>query len=160
MTSEKGPAPLRAEGEGSDRRLDLPLARLRGLSAGLRGVLESRSIVRCRELLEAAGPAEARARLAREGGIEPGRLLALVRRADMARIDGLGVVFGLMLEELGVAGPAALAGADPAALHRGLHALNGRERIARRAPTRDEVESWVRRARELPPLVEERPSAA
>jgi hypothetical protein len=47
----------------------------------------------------------------------------------------------------------ALAARDPAGLHARLFAHNREERIARRSPTPEEVEGWVRQARALPALV-------
>ena len=110
--------------------------------------------------LEAVEPAgqvaqrhRARARLAREAGIDPDVLLALVRRADLARVDGLGTVFGLMLEDLGVDDVTTLAAGAPAELHARLFDYNREERLARRSPAPGEVEGWVGQARSLPALV-------
>lgn len=130
-----------------------PLTRLRGLTTPVRVALKRRRITTCEQLLRAAGPAANRARLAREVGIDPGALLALVRRADLARVDGVGAVFGMMLEDLGVRDVPALAGQEPGALHARLSAHNLEERLARRAPTPGEVGEWVGQARGLPPLV-------
>ena len=123
----------------------LPVSKLRGLTLPLRAALKRRGIATCGRLLRAAGDAGDRDRLAREAGIEPEVLLALVRRADLARIDGIGVVFGLMLEDLGVRDVSALAARDPADLHAGLAAHNREERLARRSPTPEEVGDWVAR---------------
>jgi predicted flap endonuclease-1-like 5' DNA nuclease len=131
----------------------LPLAKLRGLALPVRAALKRRGIATCGRLLRGAGDAGDRERLAREAGIEPGVLLALVRRADLARVDGIGVVFGLMLEELGVHDVPALAARDPAELHARLAAYNREERLARRSPTPEEVEHWVAQGRSLPALV-------
>ena len=133
--------------------LGLPLSKLRGLALPVRAALKGRGIVTCGRLLRAAGGAQDRARLAREAGIDPEVLLALVRRADLARVGGIGTVFGLMLEELGVRDVAALAARDPAELHARLSAYNREERLARRSPTPEEVRDWVAQARSLPPLV-------
>jgi Domain of unknown function (DUF4332) len=97
--------------------LGLPISKLRGLTLPVRAALKARGVTTCAQLLRAAGKAGDRDRLAREAGIGPDGLLALVRRADLARVGGVGVVFGLMLEELGVADVAALATQDPAGLH-------------------------------------------
>ena len=128
-----------------------PLSKLRGLAPRVRAALERHRVATCGQLLRAAGGA--RDRLARVVGIDPDVLLALVRRADLARVAGIGTVFGLMLEELGVRDVPALAARDPAGLHARLSAHNREERLARRSPTPEEVEGWVRQARALPPLV-------
>ena len=124
-----------------------------GDGKAIRRALKARGITTCPQLLRAAGEALARARLATAASVDPVEVLTLVRRADMARVDGLGVVFQMMVEELGVADVAALAGAGPVELHARLRALNEAERIARRSPMPEEVEGWVRQARGLPPLV-------
>ena len=133
--------------------LALPVSKLRGLTLPVRAALKRRGIATCGRLLRAAGGAQDRARLAAEAGIDPDALLALVRQADLARVAGIGTVFGLMLEDLGVRDVPALAARDPVGLHARLFAHNREERIARRSPTPEEVEGWVRQARALPPLV-------
>src|SRR3954462_11106861 len=119
--------------------LGLPVSKLRGLTLPVRAALKRRGIVTCGRLLRAAGGAQDRARLAREAGIDPEVLLALVRRADLARVGGIGTVFGLMLEELGVRDVPTLAAQDPAWLHARLRRHNEEERLARRSPTPEEV---------------------
>ena len=133
--------------------LGLPVSKLRGLTLPVRAALKRRGIATCGRLLRAAGDAGDRDRLAAEAGIDPDALLTLVRQADLARVDGIGTVFGLMLEDLGVADVAALAAQDPAWLHARLRRYNEQERLARRSPTPGEVEGWVAQARALPALV-------
>jgi len=148
--------PATVTDDGTDAEaggLGLPVSKLRGLTLPVRAALKRRGIVTCGRLLRAAGGAQDRARLAREAGIDPDALLALVRQADLARVDGLGTVFGLMLEDLGVRDVPALAAQSPAELHVRLFAHNREERLARRSPTPGEVESWVAQARSLPVLV-------
>ncbi len=131
----------------------LPISKLRGVPSVVRLRLKSQRITTCAQLLTAAAAAECRSALAEMTGIDPGILLALVRRADMARIKGIGTVFGLMLEDIGVLDIQRLAGQDPAELHDALRRYNLEERLARRSPTLEEVESWVTDARNLPIIV-------
>jgi hypothetical protein len=76
-----------------------------------------------------------------------------VQRADTARVNGVGSVFGLMLEELEVLDVDRLAQQDPRELHERLRSYNQEERLARRSPTPEEVVDWVNQARRLPRLV-------
>lgn len=131
----------------------LPLSKLRGLSTPLRVALKACRITNCAQLLAAAAPGEARRRFCADTGLDEAVLLSLVRRADMARVKGVGAVFGMMLEELGIVDVPLLAAAKPAGLHARLRSYNAQERIARRSPTPEEVEAWVLQARSLPPLV-------
>ncbi len=131
----------------------LPISKLRGLASLMRAVLKGRRITTCQQLLRAAARAEDRARLARETNLDPAALLALVQRADMARVNGIGTVFGRMLEDLGINDVALLAAQRPADLHLRLRRYNQEERIARRSPTPEEVAEWVEQARQLTPLI-------
>ena len=148
----EGDVPATVTDDGTEG-LGLPVSKLRGLAPRVRAALKRHRVTTCGQLLRAAGGARDRDRLAREAGIDPDALLALVRQADLARVAGIGTVFGLMLEDLGVRDVPALAAQGPAELHARLAAYNREERLARRAPTPEEVESWVRQARALPPLV-------
>lgn len=131
----------------------LPISKLRGLSSPVRAALKSRKVTTCQQLLRAAARAEDRERLVRETRIDPAALLALVQRADMARVNGIGTVFGRMLEDLGITDVALLAAQRPDELHERLRRYNQEERIARRSPTPEEVAEWVEQAQRLTPLI-------
>ena len=134
-------------------RYALPISKLHQVPYRARLALKVKHITTCEQLLAAAGEAEARGQLAKAAQLEPDLLTLLVRRADMARVHGIGVVFGLMLEELGVVDVASIAASDPAELHQRLRRYNAEERRARRSPTPEEVAAWVAEARSLPVLV-------
>jgi predicted flap endonuclease-1-like 5' DNA nuclease len=131
----------------------LPLSKLRGVPSDLRQALKARRITSCDQLLAAAASAPARDRLAAALGLDEAALRRIVQRADMSRVSGVGAVFGMMLEELGVLDAAQLAAADPEELHRRLRLLNAEERIARRSPTPEEVRDWIAQAAALPKLL-------
>lgn len=132
----------------------LPVSKLRGVPASTRAALKRQGINTCARLLERAGTVAGRQALARSTGVDPELLLRLVQRADMARINGIGAVFSMMLEDLGVRDTGALARQEPLRLHAMLRELNGRERMARRSPTPEEVADWIAQARALERLVE------
>ena len=131
----------------------LPISKLHQVPYRARLALKVKHITTCEQLLASAGEARARAELAKAAQLEPDVLDLLVRRADMARVHGIGVVFGLMLEELGVLDVASIAASDPVDLHQRLRRYNAEERRARRSPTPEEVAAWVAEARSLPVLV-------
>ena len=134
-------------------RHPLPISKLRGVPPMVRLRLKSQRITTCGQLLLAAGDVRTRAALLATTGIDEDVLLRLVRRADMARIRGIGTVFGLMLEELGVADVEQLARQTPGDLHAALKAYNLEERLARRSPTMEEVVEWIETAQSLPVVV-------
>lgn len=133
----------------------LHVSKLRGMDIPTRNKLKRQGITYAEQLLAAAGPRGARHALASRSGIDQAHLLRLVRRADMSRIKGIGAIFADMLEVVGVHNVGDLRAHEPAALRNALAELNAVERLARRAPTVEEVEDWVSQARALPVLLEE-----
>jgi hypothetical protein len=131
----------------------LPLSKLRGVPFPARVALKVRKITTCGQLLAAAAQAQDREALARSTRIEPELLTILVQRADMARVNGTGAMFSLMLEELGIRDVGALAAQEAEELHEKLREYNRREQLARRAPTAEEVTGWIDQARSLRKLV-------
>lgn len=132
-----------------NQRFALPISKLRGLSARARHSLKLRRITTCGQLLHAAATAEQRRQLGSAANIEPDELLRLVQRADLARVNGIGVVFCMMLEDLGVDDVAKLGRQDPQELHIRLKGYNDDNRLARRSPTPEEVADWVSQAKSL-----------
>lgn len=139
---------------------DLPLSKLRGLPSAIRLALKARRITTCEQLLRAAGSESARRILLAQTRLDEADLMVIVHRADLARIDGLGAVFGLILEEIGISTVAQLAAEEPAQLHHRVREYNRQERISRRSPTPEEVADWVTQARHLPKRVDDPGHAA
>lgn len=135
--------------------MTLHVSKLRGISFEVRAKLKRYGVTYTHQLLAAAGAAGQRRQFAARSGIEEETLGRLTRRADLARIKGVGAIFADMLELLGVDRVGTLAVQDPVVLHDALYELNSTERFARRAPTPDEVDDWVSQARVLPKLVRE-----
>jgi predicted flap endonuclease-1-like 5' DNA nuclease len=134
--------------------MSLHVSKLRGISLADRRRLKRQGISYTHQLLREAGSSEPRRRLAERSGIDEVTLLRLVRRADLARVKGVGAIFADMLEIIGVDQVATLAEQDPLDLRARLYQLNAAERLARRAPTPEEVEQWITQARALPRLVD------
>ena len=133
----------------------LHISKLRGITDPVRSKLKRQGITYTDQLVEAAGRASERRELAARSGIEAAMLGRLVCRADLNRIKGIGAVFADMLEMLGVDRMARLARREPGELHRALSQFNAARRLARRAPTLEEVQDWIAQARALPRLIED-----
>lgn len=131
----------------------LPLSKLGCAPAKALAMLKARRITNCSQLLNAAAAGPARRALAELTRVDPVTLTRMVQRADMKRVDGVGVVFSVILAGVGIADVANLAAADPIELHVQLREHNVRERLARRSPTPEEEADWVAQARQLPVLV-------
>ena len=134
--------------------VSLHLSKVRGTNLQIRAKLKNLGITNSRQLLMAAGERKKRAALIGETGIDAATLAYITKRADLARVKGIGATFADMLEVIGVDTVGRLAGWEARALHRTLHDFNRVERFARRAPTPEEIDAWVGQAKKLPILVE------
>ena len=139
------------EGDGA---MSLHVSKLRGISLDVRTKLKRQGVSYTHQLLREAGSPDRCRRLAARSGIDEASLARLVRRADLARIKGIGAIFADMLEMIGVDQVALLVEQDPRELHARLCALNAAERLARRSPTPEEVQQWIEQARALPRLAD------
>lgn len=160
VVSHRGAAPngrahsAPAQGRHESRAMSLHVSKLRGISLEIRQKLKRQGISYTHQLLHEAGSPEQRRRLAERSRIDEPALLRLVRRADLARVKGVGAIFADMLEMIGVDQVTTLAQQDAFELRARLFQLNAAERLARRAPTTDEVQQWIAQARALPRLVD------
>ena len=134
--------------------VSLHLSKVRGANLQIRNRLKGQGVTNSRQLLHAAGPLRARIILSGKTGIDMASLAYIVKRADLARVKGIGATFADMLEVIGADNVETLSGWDADALHRTLLDFNQCERFARRSPTLDEVAAWVDQAKELPVLIE------
>jgi hypothetical protein len=154
LDPEAGAPPLPVERGGSPRperpapvrAMSLHISKLRGITDRVRHRLKRQGITYTHQLIEAAPDQTGCRRLATLAGLEVAVLERLLCRADLARINGVGAIFADMLELLEVDGASALARQDPVMLHAALSRLNTAEQLARRAPTPEEVQSWVLQA--------------
>jgi predicted flap endonuclease-1-like 5' DNA nuclease len=144
----------RAAGSDGAGAMSLHVSKLRGISLDVRIKLKRQGVSYTHQLLREAGSSERCRRLAARSRIDEATLTRLVRRADLARVKGIGAIFADMLEMIGVDQVADLAEQDPRDLHARLHQLNAAERLARRSPTPDEVQQWIAQARALPRLAD------
>lgn len=140
---------LRSAPAAAVRAMSLHISKLRGITYQVRQRLKRQGITYTHQLLAVAHDEASCRRFAAQCGVEDAALARLVRRADLARINGVGAIFADMLELLGIDQSRLLALQDPAPLHAALAALNAAEHLARRAPTPDEVRSWVAQARAI-----------
>ena len=142
------------------RAMSLHISKLRGITDRVRHRLKRQGITYTHQLIAAAHHPPGCRRLAALTGVEEAVLERLVCRADLARINGVGAIFADMLELLEVDGADALARQDPVMLHAALYRLNAVEQLARRAPTPEEVQSWVLQAGALAQGATAAPAAA
>ena len=131
----------------------VPISKLRGVSPAVRVALKVAHLNTSSQLLAAAGRLEGREFLAASCRLDLPSLTRVVQRADLARVVGVGAMFGLLLESLGIDDVAALAGQTPESLLARLRELHASNRLTRRSPSAQEVQAWIEQARKLPKLV-------
>lgn len=132
----------------------LPIGKLRGVSYELETRLKAQGIYNVEQLLELACAPEGREALARQLKVDPGVVLELANRADLARVRGIGGVFSDLLEHAGVDTVKELATRRPDHLHARLLETNAQRKLAGRLPTLEAVEDWVAQAKKLPRVLE------
>lgn len=132
----------------------IPIKQLRGMPPGLEGELQLRGIYDTEQLLEAASTPASRAALGDKVGVDAQTILEVANRADLARIWGVAGVYSDLLEQAGVDTVKELAGRNPHNLYATLVQLNAKSRLARRVPSRSNVENWIAQAKELPRRLE------
>lgn len=107
------------------------------------------------DILRRTASATDRKALSTEAGIEEPLLLDLARRADLARIKGIGNLYAVLLRQAGINTVQDLAAWDVEDLYKTVIKLNEQTRVARRIPKLVNVEQWIELAREMPPLITE-----
>ena len=104
-------------------------------------------------LLEAGATKAGRKRLANETGLAEDLVLGWVNRVDLMRVRGVGTQYSDLLEAAGVDTVKELRRRRADNLHTTMCEANEQHHLVRRTPTEKEVERWIARAKELPPVV-------
>lgn len=126
------------------------VGKMRGMTPAIEAKLKALNILHDDDYLKAACDPAARKDLAKKLGVEPGVVLELANRADLARINGIGEVFADLLENAGVDTVKELSKRVPENLHAKLEAVNAEKKLAHHVPTLDQVKAWVAEAKTLP----------
>jgi len=107
------------------------------------------------DVLAKSTTSEARSRLARDVEADSDLILDLARRADLARIKGIGNLYAELLKQAKVFSIQDLAHQDVEDLYKNVLKLNEELRLTRRLPNIENVKQWVDTARRLEPMVKE-----
>jgi predicted flap endonuclease-1-like 5' DNA nuclease len=104
-------------------------------------------------LLERGATPQGRKELAEATGISEHLILKWVDAVDLYRIKGLGTQYAELLKAAGVDTVPELAQRNPEHLYEKLIEVNEAHQHVRHAPSRSQVEDWVKQAKELPRVV-------
>ena len=109
---------------------------IEGIGATYAKTLADAGLTNTDHLLDTAGSASGRKSLATKTGIDEGKILEWVNRADLMRVKGIGSEFSDLLEAAGVDTVKELAQRVPANLAAKLTEVNEAKKLVRRVPTR------------------------
>ena len=119
-----------------------------GIGRGFADKLAGAGVKSTDDLLEQAGSASGRQRLAAATGISADQLLKWANHVDLMRLDGVGAEFAELLEAAGVDSPAELAQRNAANLAQTFQELDAaRPNTVRRVPSEATVAGWIAEAR-------------
>lgn len=121
-----------------------------GIGQGFADKLAGAGVKSTDDLLEQAGTASGRQRLAAATGISADQLLKWANHVDLMRLDGVGAEFAELLEAAGVDSPAELAQRNAANLAQTFQELDAaRPNTVRRVPSEATVAGWIAEARTM-----------
>jgi len=126
------------------------LTKLYGVQRDLEIKLKSRGIKDSEDLLALCKTQADVKALAGDIGLDVETLMALVNRANLARIRGIGEAYTMLLEAAGVKTLDDLARKEPDELRGQFEAINLEQRIVGRVPALAMVNGWVSKAQKLP----------
>jgi predicted flap endonuclease-1-like 5' DNA nuclease len=104
-------------------------------------------------LLKAGATQKGRETLAQKTNISETLILEWVNLADLCRIKGIGEEFSDLLEEAGVDTVKELRNRRADNLYKAIIETNNAKKLVRRPPSQNQVESWIKQAKGLPPVV-------
>ena len=126
---------------------------IEGIGPAMATKLAKQGIRSTEGLLTKGADRKGRRVLAKETGISDKQILAWVNKADLMRVRGVGEEYSDLLEAAGVDTARELAVRNPFNLHTALQVVNDQKALVRRSPSLTEVETWVKEAKKLDPIV-------
>jgi predicted flap endonuclease-1-like 5' DNA nuclease len=130
------------------------IADIEGIGPKFGDKLSAAGIKTTEALLKHAANKKGRQDLAAKTGLDTGKLLEWVNRADLMRIKGVGTQYSDLLEAAGVDTVPELAQRNAKNLFAKLQEVNGQKKLVRQLPTAEQVEKWVKAAKALKRMVD------
>lgn len=123
---------------------------------GLRNVqlLNGAGVHSVENLLSLGRTPDGRRSLSVQAGVTSRRIFGWVKRADLARIKGVGGEYADLLEAAGINTVPDLSSQSPTELRELLNKVNKTKRLVKRVPSISRIEQWVNEAKRLPKLID------
>jgi predicted flap endonuclease-1-like 5' DNA nuclease len=115
--------------------------------------LNKAGVVTIEGLLDKGSSRTGRKKIADESGIDEGKILNWVNKADLFRIKGIGPQFSELLEAAGVDTVKELRNRNAENLHAKLVEVQAEKKITKAVPALKQVTKFVDQAKNLPPIV-------
>ncbi len=126
---------------------------IEGIGPAFAAKLKTAGVATVETLLETGATAKGREDLAAKSGIDKGKILEWVNRADLFRIKGVGSEYSDLLEAVGVDSPVELAHRAAANLYAKMTEVNTAKKLVRKLPTEKQVGDWITQSKALPKIV-------
>ena len=135
---------------------DVPaaIAAATGLAAADAGKLHEAGIEKASSLLEQGATPQGRTELANETGLDVDTVFLAVKKLDLMRVKGIGIVYANLLHEATVETVPDLARRNGANLTVKLAEVNETAQIAEELPSEVMVIGWIDQAKDLPRVIE------
>ena len=129
------------------------ISEIEGIGPAFATKLKKAGISSVESLLEKGCTQAGRKSIASTSGIDEGKILDWVNMADLFRIKGLGTQFTELLKASGVDTVKELRNRNAPNLHAKLLEVQAAKKITRAVPGANQVEDFIKQAKNLPPKV-------
>lgn len=133
--------------------MSYPVKDIEGIGTTLAEKLIKSGVSTTAILLERGKDPKGRKSLAGETGIDEGRILEFVNRADLMRIKGVGEEYSDLLEAAGVDTVKELKTRRADNLTKRIAEVNAEKKLVRQLPSEKAVAGWIEQAKTLPAVV-------
>lgn len=133
--------------------MSYPIQKIEGIGPKNAEVLRSHGITRTHHLLERGASRKGRKEVAEQTGIDEKKILQWANMCDLMRIKGVGEEYSELLEVAGVDTVKELRNRKPDNLHKAMIEANEKKKLVRQLPSAKQVESWVKQAKDLDPVM-------
>jgi len=129
------------------------IAEIEGIGPVFQDKLAGAGVTTVEGLLETGASKGGRKKLAADTGIDEGKILNWVNKADLFRIKGVGAQFSELLEAAGVDTVKELRNRNAENLHAKLVEVQAEKKLTRAVPALSQVTDFIDQAKGLDPIV-------
>lgn len=141
------------EAEWQERAVQYKVEKIEGVGPKYAAMLAKAGIKNTKQLLDRAATRKGRKEVSQATGVDEALVLKWANMCDLMRIKGVGEEFSELLEVAGVDTVKELAKRRADNLRQAMVDANGKRKLVRQLPSLGQLESWVKQAKELPPVM-------